>query len=109
MVGIDAVIENRARRALDVLGRSLKIVAAYVFGSQVDGTSDQWSDIDLAVFADGLENWDISTRAKAIATVQEEAGDDIEVHLFSTESLERCDPASFAGWILSCGIELSVK
>ena len=109
MVGIDAVIESRARRALEVLGRSLKIVAAYVFGSHVDGTSDQWSDIDIAVFAEGVENWDISKRAQTIARVQKEAGDDIEVHLFSTESLERSDPASFAGWILSRGIELSVK
>jgi len=108
MAGIDAVIENRARQALEVLGRSLKIVSVYLFGSQVDGTSDQWSDIDLAVFAEGIETWDLPTRARAIADVQEKAGDDVEVHLFSAKSLIRCDPASFAAWVLSHGIELSL-
>lgn len=108
MAGIDAVIENRARQALEVLDRSLKIVAVYLFGSQVDGTSDQWSDIDLAVFAEGIETWDLPARARAIADVQEKAGDDVEVHLFSAKSLTRCDPASFAAWVLSHGVELSL-
>jgi predicted nucleotidyltransferase len=108
MAGIDDVIENRARQALEVLGRSLKIVAVYLFGSRVDGTSDQWSDIDLAVFAEGVERWDLAQRARAIADVQEKAGDDVEVHLFSAKSLAGCDPASFAAWVLSHGIALSL-
>jgi predicted nucleotidyltransferase len=108
MAGIDAVIENRARQALEVLGSNLKIVAVYLFGSRVDGTSDMWSDIDLAVFAEGVEKWDLTKRARTIADVQEKAGDDVEVHLFSAKSLTMCDPASFAAWVISHGIELSL-
>lgn len=108
MAGVDAVIENRARQALEVLSQSLKIVAVYLFGSHADGTSDQWSDIDLAVFAEGVEGWDLSKRAHVIADVQEKAGDDVDVHLFSAKSLTMSDPASFAAWVLSYGIKLSL-
>jgi predicted nucleotidyltransferase len=108
MAEIDTAIEMKARKALDFLSAKLKIVAAYLFGSHVDGTADQWSDIDIAVFAEGVENWDITKRAKTMADVMEVAGDDVEIHFFSAESLTHRDPASFAAWVLKHGVELSL-
>lgn len=103
MALVDTVIEDRARRALEVLARRSRIVAAYLFGSQVEGTADRWSDIDLAVFVEGLDTWDLSARARAAAQVQREAGDDVEVHFFPAEALVRRDPAGFAAWVLANG------
>jgi predicted nucleotidyltransferase len=108
MAGIDADIEKRVRLAVEILRQKLKIVAVYLFGSHVDGTPDKWSDIDIAVFAEGVDKWDLPKRVSAIADVQEKAGDDVEIHLFSSKSLTGSDAASFAAWVISHGIELSV-
>ena len=106
MARLNALIENRARQALDVLARESQIKAAFLFGSQVDGTADRWSDIDLAVFIEGLEKWDFAQRVQAFVQVQKEAGDDVEVHFFPAELLRERDPAGFAAWVIDHGVEL---
>lgn len=108
MAFVDEVIEAKARQALEVLNRNVKVVAAYLFGSRVTGKTDQWSDIDLAIFADGIERWDLRDRARAAVQVQKEAGDDVEVHFFPARVLheKERDSAGFAAWILSHGVEI---
>src|SRR2546427_11347822 len=61
------VIEQRVVQALRVLALHMKVCAGYVFGSHVDGTPDAYSDIDLAVFVEGLEAWNIFQRADIAA------------------------------------------
>ncbi len=82
------IIEESAVQALRVLARHMKVRAGYVFGSHVDGTPDAYSDIDLAIFVEGLEEWDIFQRADMTALVQGEVGDDIELHYFPAQALE---------------------
>ena len=106
MTDLDPAIERKARAALTVLSRLTRVVRAYLFGSQVEGTADRWSDLDLAVFVEGLEGWDLHDRARASVQVQREAGDDIELHFFSAQSLQEPDPAGFAAWVLAHGIEV---
>lgn len=108
MARVDEVIEAKVRKALQVVNRNVTVVAAYLFGSQVTGNADQWSDIDLAVFAEGVETWDIRDRARAAVRVQKEAGDELEVHFFPASALqERArDSAGFAAWIVTHGIEV---
>jgi predicted nucleotidyltransferase len=55
----------------------MKVCAGYVFGSHIDGTPDAYSDIDLAVFVEGLEAWEMFRRADLTTLVQDEVGDDI--------------------------------
>ncbi|MEW6185459.1 MAG: nucleotidyltransferase domain-containing protein [Thermodesulfobacteriota bacterium] len=108
MAIVDEVIEGKARKAMEVLNRNIKVAAIYLFGSQVTGKKDKWSDIDLAIFAEGIERWGIRDRARATAQVQKEAGDDIEIHFFPTHALndrER-DSAGFASWILAHGVQI---
>ncbi|HSW10788.1 MAG TPA: nucleotidyltransferase domain-containing protein [Bacillota bacterium] len=90
MARIDAVIEMRARHAIEVLSRSFRVVAAYLFGSHVDGTVHPWSDIDLAVFVE----------------VQKEAGDEVDLHLLPAEDLGQRDPAGFSAWVITHGFEI---
>jgi predicted nucleotidyltransferase len=87
MAAITAEVERRARAAAQALGRQGVVRALYVFGSQVNGQADRWSDIDLAAFMDGVESWDLWRRTRVIVDVQREAGYDIEPHLFSAALL----------------------
>ena len=98
------VIEQRAVQALRVLALHMKVCAGYVFGSHVNGTPDAYSDVDLAVFVEGLEAWDIFQRSDLTALVQGEVGDDIELHYFPAQALESSEPASFAAYVLHHGV-----
>jgi predicted nucleotidyltransferase len=107
MAQLDITIEERARTAVACLSRFATVTAAYVFGSQVEGKADQWSDIDLAVFVEGAEAWNLHDRARIAAQVQKEAGDDIELHFFPAEALQHRHSASFATWVLDHGVRLA--
>jgi predicted nucleotidyltransferase len=108
MTIIDEMIQAKIQKAVEVLNRNVGMTAAYLFGSQVTGKTDQWSDIDLAIFADGIDRWDLRDRARVAAQVQKETGDDVEIHFFPGEILyngER-DLAGLDAWILFYGIEI---
>jgi predicted nucleotidyltransferase len=107
MAQLDVTVEQRALVAVTSLSRFATVKAAYLFGSQIEGRADRWSDIDLAVFIEGLEAWDIHDRARITAQVQREAGDDIELHFFSAEMLHRRHNASFANWVIRHGVKLA--
>jgi len=107
MAVIAAEIERRALAAVQIIARMATVRAAYLFGSHVEGHPDQWSDIDIAVFMDGIETWDIERRASAMAKVQLEAGIDVEAHLFPAANLDHPEPASFTHYILHHGIQLT--
>lgn len=107
MAEIDATLTARCRKALRAVSRQARVVAAYLFGSYAEGRADRWSDIDLAVFVEGAENWDIVRRAKSSAMVQREAGDDVELHFLPASSLHDPAPASFAAFVLKHGIPVT--
>jgi predicted nucleotidyltransferase len=106
MVGITPEVERRARVAARALGRQGVLRALYVFGSQVSGQADRWSDIDLAAFMDGVEAWDLWRRTRVIVEVQKEAGYDIEPHLFASTLLTKAGAGSFAAEVQLHGLRI---
>ena len=100
---LDARVVQRALAAARILSRLGVVRAAYVFGSQVEGKADLWSDIDVAALMEGVEDWDIRRRATAMATVMEEVGSDVEAHLFPASALERPQPGGLAQYVLRHG------
>ncbi len=104
MAETDPLVLSRVQAAIGLLARDAEIVAAYLFGSQIDGTADRWSDIDLAVFIEGLESWGLRDRVRASVRVQRQIGDEIELHLFPARALRNDDPASLAAWVMAHGI-----
>ena len=100
---VDIAVESRALAAVEILSRLSRVRAAYLFGSHVEGTPDQWSDIDVAVFMEEVEQWDIRRRATAMALVMEEVGSDVEVHLFPVSALDDPPRGGFAEYILRHG------
>ena len=109
MVVVHAVIEQKARAALRVLARRAHVRAAYLFGSQVAGTADEWSDIDLAAFIEEGAQWDLQQRVDVCVEARREVGDDIELHLFPADSLENPPKASFAEYVLRHGARLDIE
>jgi predicted nucleotidyltransferase len=108
MAVLDSVTQGRARAAVRALARQARVRAAFVFGSQAEGRADQWSDLDVAVFVEGLEAWDRQQRVRARAMVQQEVGDDIEIHLLRAEHLAAPLPASLAGHVLKHGVPIDL-
>jgi len=105
---VDTTIENWALAAVKVLSCLGVVRAAYLFGSHVEGTPDQWSDIDVAVFMEGIEDGDLERHVKAMSKVQLEIGYDVEAHLFPASSFDNPEPASFAQYILRHGVPLAI-
>ena len=108
MVVVHAVIEERARAALRILARRAQVRAAYLFGSRIEGTADEWSDIDIAAFIDKADQWDLQQRVDVCVEARQEVGDDVELHLFPAESLKNPPRASFAQYILRHGARLDI-
>lgn len=106
MAGNTVLIENRLVSAVRAISRYIPVIAVYLFGSQAEGVADRWSDIDLAVFAEDMESFDIQARASIVSKVQKEAGDDLELHFFSAEEYRHPNPGSFASHILKRGIPI---
>ncbi|MGH9200562.1 MAG: nucleotidyltransferase domain-containing protein [Vicinamibacterales bacterium] len=108
MAVVDVAIKQKARAAVRVLARRAHVRAAYLFGSRVEGTADQWSDIDIAAFIDEADAWDLDQRVAACVEPQQLVGNDIELHLFSTRSLRNPPRASFAQYVLRHGVPLDI-
>ena len=108
MVVLDNVTAERARRAVSALARTARVRAAFVFGSHAFGRADQWSDLDIAAFIDGVETWTLRQRVQAVVDAQKEAGDDIEFHLFPAKFIEHPPTASLGALVLREGIPVEV-
>jgi predicted nucleotidyltransferase len=108
MASLDDITRRRMRCAMQSLSRRARPVAAYLFGSRVEGKAGKWSDFDLAVFIEGAETWDLPKLAQFCASVQKEAGDDIELHIFSASQADMPERASFASYIMNHGIRLDL-
>ena len=106
MVAIDGEVKRRALEAAAALARRGTVRAAYVFGSHVEGRADEWSDIDVAAFMDGVENWDLWRRTRVITEVQKEVGYDVETHLFPASCLKNAESDSFAAYVMEHGVPI---
>lgn len=59
-----AVVEHRAYLAIQALSRRVEVAGAYLFGSHVDGRADEYSDIDVGAFVEGLEKVGYGARGR---------------------------------------------
>lgn len=105
----DDLTQKRLSDVLCSITKRVHPVAVYLFGSRVEGCADQWSDYDLAVFIEDAEAWDVFDIVRFGGEIQKEAGDNIELHLFTVGQAEDPEPASFASYILVHGIRLPLE
>ena len=109
MALVDAVITDRAMEAVRAIEPWGRVRAAYLFGSHVQGTADEWSDIDVAAFVEGAEDWDFEQLSRACGAAQHRAGLDIEMHIFPASLYENPPRASFAQYVLQHGTRLAIE
>ena len=108
MAVISEMMLLRVKQAIDIIARRSRVRGAFLFGSHVEGTPDEDSDIDVAAFIEEAERLDIQQRAQAAADVQLEIGSDIELHIFSAKLLKNPPAASFAAYIQRHGMRIEV-
>lgn len=104
MVALNAEVRRRALETATSLHRRGIVRATFVFGSHSEGRADEWSDIDVAVFMDDVESWDLWRRTRMMTEIQKEVGFDIELHLFPASSLAGAAPGSFAEYVIQHGV-----
>jgi len=102
-------IQKRAVRALALLDSEISVVRGYLFGSYVDGEADEYSDVDIAAFIDAGEKLILRRKVQLMSLVQQNVGDDIEVHLFPASALEGADTATFTSFIVRKGKPIAYK
>ena len=90
-------------RSLECLAERIEITAAYVFGSYVDGTPHEYSDIDLAVFSPEVGRMALQDRLGLFADVQKSTGNRVELHLYPASTLANARPTNFYGYVIEHG------
>lgn len=109
MAEVDTSVTNRSIEAIKVFAALGRVRAAYLFGSHVEGKPGPWSDIDIAIFADDVEQWDIERRADAMVFVQKSIGDDVEIHLFPALHAKNPPQGSFAQYVMKHGTPITIE
>ena len=104
MAEISDAVRQSVKRFLEAVGREKRIIAAYVYGSEVRQQRTEWSDIDVAIispdFADDLFQAQL-TLMKLAARVD----DRIEPRAFTPESFNINDPLASA--IQATGVRIA--
>lgn len=98
-----AEVETVARRAVSLLQSQIPLTQAYLFGSYVEGTAREDSDIDVAVFSQAVDTMNFSERANLAIEVERLVDVPVELHLFGTKSLADARPSNFFGFLRRYG------
>ncbi len=109
MAVINDLIKNRARRAVAAIAGPTRVRAAFLFGSQANGSSDACSDLDIAAFVDHFDRWKLDQRIKTLISVQKEIGDDVDLHFFSSDALHNPPAAGFAAYVQKHGVRIDIE
>lgn len=104
---IDQKIIRLSRKSIKLLKKRIPVEAAYIFGSQVTGKTDEWSDIDIAAFCPGIDDMRIEKKINLKVKVEMELGrTPVELHLYDSSRLKKARPTNIYGLILETGIQI---
>ena len=93
-----ATVRELAARYTDEVKKVMTPDAVVLFGSYVDGTPNEWSDIDIAVIVNGFQGDWLAT-SSMLCSLTRRVSIDIEPHLLD----ETCDRSGFVGHVLKTG------
>jgi uncharacterized protein len=91
MAEISDTVRRSVRRFLAVVGRERRVVAAYVYGSEVRQQATEWSDIDVAVISPDFAD-DLFLAQLTLMKLAARIDDRIEPRAFTPESFNINDP-----------------
>ncbi len=84
-------LEKIIRVFLDEIQRTYRLDSAYLFGSHAKGTSNQWSDIDLAIVSSDFSE-DLYEERLVLMRLAAEIDDRIEPKPFRPEMFNPIEP-----------------
>ncbi len=76
---------------------------AYLFGSQVEGSPDESSDIDIAAVSPAADTMDAATKVALVVDVERQVGASVELHLYGANQFAEARPTNFFGYLLTHG------
>ena len=103
MARSDAEVAEIAAKAVAEARRHIPVTDAVIFGSYVDGTPHEWSDIDLAIFTPAADAWTRQARHAVNRAIRKAVDLAVEVHFFGMKAKENARPSNFAGYVLTHG------
>jgi predicted nucleotidyltransferase len=89
---------------IEIIKQDIKIDEVYLFGSYAKGTSNEYSDIDIAIVSKDFEGIRFFDRKKLLKYLVK-INTDIELHTFKTEDFTTDDP--FVAEIIKTGIKIN--
>ena len=90
LAAIPGAVAQSVRRFLAAVQQQRRVEAAYLYGSQVKGTSTPWSDIDVAVISPDFA--DLFQERLALMRLAAQIDDRIEPYPFKPQDFNSSDP-----------------
>ncbi len=97
-------LNNIINRFIELIKKDISVDQIYLFGSYAKGTSDEYSDIDLAIVSKDFEGIRFYDRKKLLKYLIK-INTDIELHTFKTEDFTTDDP--FVAEIIKTGLRVN--
>ncbi len=101
---------RKAEEVASVISRKVALVRsripvskAFLFGSYLEGTADEHSDIDIAVFSPVVDDLSFREKVDLIVQIERQVRDSIDLHLFGAKSLADARPTNFFGYLVAHG------
>ena len=91
MAARNDALEKIIRNFLDEIRKTYQVDSAYLFGSHAKGTSNQWSDIDLAIVSPDFSE-DLYEERLILMRLAAEIDDRIEPKPFRPERFSAIEP-----------------
>ncbi len=88
-------------------GNRLPVTAAYLFGSYSEGTPDEDSDIDIAIFSPAADEMLLEEKIGLLAELRLEVGAEVELHLYGDSCFREARPSNIYGHILATGRKIA--
>ena len=92
MAGIPDTIIKSVERFIAAIRQQRQVEAAYLYGSQVKGTSTEWSDIDLAIISSDFSTEDLFQEQLALLRLAAQIDDRIEPRPFTPAGFNINEP-----------------
>ncbi|MGD9498055.1 MAG: nucleotidyltransferase domain-containing protein [Armatimonadota bacterium] len=103
MAAEQALVNRLIENAIAFLRQRLHVPAILLFGSPATGETDEWSDIDIAIFSPQVEDMGLMDRVRLMSDLRLAEGLELEPLLFPEWALHIPPKGSFAEHIIKTG------
>jgi predicted nucleotidyltransferase len=96
-------LEQQIDDAIHYLSKYFNIKQVILFGSQLSGRADSFSDVDLAVISPDFENKNYEEILNVFAGLAIKVSARIDIHPYTERDLLKARPTNFLGSIVKRG------